>query len=138
MNEKTTLDDYKKKIKSLLEKLDKAYSKMYSINKMPIFYVDKKEKYTIGEIVPYKLLKDKNVDTIYRYVIDKNTHILYSSNIILYNNLNQTLPEGIDEKTNAILETSSNKEVSTKNINILVEKDLFEVEIRSIKIIDEE
>ena len=64
--------------------------------------------------------------------------MLFLSNCIYYNNLNQTLPLGMDEGTTIITKVGDNKKVGDTEVNMLFEKDEFNVEIRKIRIMKEE
>ncbi len=66
-------------------------------------------------------------------------HIVYFSNIIYYDNANKTLPNGMDESTQVLIkpEKINLTDYKEKTINILIENNQFDVEIRKIKLIEE-
>lgn len=91
----------------------------------------------MGNIDPYILIKDSEVKKIYKMQTSSDTHLIYFSNIVFYDNNNKTLPLGMDESTEFITKVGENKKISDVDINLLIEKDLFNVEVRKIKIIEE-
>lgn len=137
-NETTTLEDFKEILKEYGNLLNEAYQKIVSIYDMPIFYSKRNKGYIIGEINPYNLLEDESVTKIYKMYTNSKVHLVYLSNIVFYDNYNKTLPLGMDESTEVLLKVGENKKIKDVNVNILVPKDLFEVEIRKIKVIIEE
>ena len=55
----------------------------------------------------------------------------------MYNNVSKTLPVGMDETNEVLLKVGDIKEVNKEKINIIVEKDLFDVDIRKVTLIEE-
>ncbi len=138
INQTTSVDDFKNIIKEKSRLVNEAYQKITSICSMPIYYTNKQKGFTIGNINPYKLFQELECNKIYKMNLNENSHILYMSNIIFYDNYNKTLPLGMDESTEVIIKVGENRKISEKNINILIEKDLYNVEIKQIKLIEEQ
>ena len=136
-NETTTLEDFKERMKELGRLVAEAFQKITSLYDMEVYYAKRNKGFVLGEINPYKLLEDETIDKIYKMKANKDTHLIYFSNIIFYDNNNKTLPSGMDETTEIILKVGENKKISDSTINVLVKKDLFNVKIRKIKIIEE-
>ena len=109
------------------------------INKSNNRIRDDLKKYVIGEINPYKLASNKDISKIYRIQTKPDMHIVYFSNIIYYDNANKTLPNGMDESTQVLIkpEKINLTDYKEKTINILIENNQFDVEIRKIKLIEE-
>ena len=102
-------------------------------------YYDKKTKgYEFGSLDPLEIIKDKEVTKVYKITAKMDTHILYLSNIIFYNNYNRTLPVGMDESSSVIIKAGNNKKVSESVITVLMENDIFDVVPRNITVIEEE
>ena len=80
--------------------------------------------------------KDETVLANAQAYADEN-HMLFFSNIIMYNNVSKTLPVGMDETNEVLLKVGDIKEVNKEKINIIVEKDLFNVDIRKVTLIEE-
>lgn len=137
-NPTTTMDFFKDQMREMGRLVNEAYQKITSIYDMPIYYTSKNKGYIIGSVNPYDLLKDQSIDKIYKMNANHETHIIYMSNIIFYDNTNQTLPLGMNESSEVILKVGENKKANETSINLLVEDDLFNVKIRNIKIIEEE
>ena len=97
---------------------------------MDVYYAKRNKGFILGDIDPYKLLKDPNVDKLYKMKVDGNTHLIFLSNCIFYENQNKTLPLGMDEETSIITKVGE--------INILFEEDLFNAKVRTIRIMKEE
>lgn len=136
-NETTTLDDFKERMRENSTLVNETYQKITSIYNMPIYYSYRKKGYIMGEINPYNLIEDESVEKIYKTYTNNETHLIYLSNIIMYDNLNKTLPLGMDESTAVILKVGENKKIKETNINLIKEEDLFNIKIRKIKMIEE-
>ena len=137
-NETTTLDDFKEILREYGTLLNEAYQKIVSTHDMPIYYSKRNKGYIIANIDPYKLLEDPEVDKIYKMHTSQDLHLIYLTNIIFYDNYNRTLPLGMDESTEIILKVGENKKIGETSINILMQNDLFNAEVRKIKVIKEE
>ena len=138
VNDSTTLEDFKNTIENLVKLLNEAYKKITSIAEHPIYYTeDKTNQYTIAEIDPRKLdleeIKDK---TVYKQKLTKDSHTLYFSNIVYYDNYNKTLPDGMDESTNVLIKIEDKKNSNENEINIVKEDGLYNIKIYKIKVIE--
>lgn len=136
-NESTTLDDFKERMREIGILVNEAYQKLTTKYDMTVYYSKRNKGYIMGDIDPYKLLKDSDVKKIYKMQTSKETHLIFLSNIIFYDNVNKTLPLGMDESTNFITKVGENRKVGDSNLNLLIENDIFDVEVRKIKIIEE-
>ena len=136
-NEYTTLDDFKERMRTIASLVNEAYQKLTAKYDMTVYYGKRNKGYILGDIDPYKLLKDKDVKKIYKMKTSSDTHIIYLSNIMFYDNKNKTLPLGMDESTEIITKVGENRKISDTNVNLLIMKDMFNVEIRKIKLIEE-
>ncbi|MBR3325451.1 MAG: hypothetical protein IKG14_05350 [Clostridia bacterium] len=136
-NEYTSLDDFKERMRTISSLVNEAYQKLTAKYNMTIYYGKRNKGYIIGDIDPYKVLQDKEVKKIYKMNTSSETHIIYLSNTMFYDNNNKTLPLGMDESTEIITKVGENRKISDCNVNLLIEKDLFNIEIRKIKLIEE-
>lgn len=136
-NETTTLEDFKDRMKELGRLVTEAYQKITSIYDMELYYSKRNKGFVIGEVNPYIFLEDESINKIYKMDANKDTHVIYFSNIVFYDNQNKTLPLGMDESTGIILKVGENKKISDSTVNVLVRKDLFTVVVRKIKIVKE-
>ena len=78
-------------------------------------------------------IKDK---TVYKQTLNRDSHILYFSNIIYYDNYNKTLPDGMDESTNVLLKLEAKKNSNENEVNIVKEDGLYDIKIYKIKVIE--
>ena len=136
-NDLTTLEDFRERIREISTLLNEAYNKIIVPYNVPIYYSKKNKGYIIGDINPYNLIKNKDVDKIYWVSESNDYHALFFSNIILYTNYNSTLPVGMDGSTNAILKVGENKKIDEVETQILLEDDLFNVTVKKVKVIHE-
>jgi len=118
--------------------VNESYQKIVSPYEMDVYYAKRNKGFILGDIDPYKLLKDPSVDKLYKMKVDGNTHLIFLSNCIFYENQNKTLPLGMDEETSIITKVGDNKKVGDTEINILFEEDLFNAKVRTIRIMKEE
>ena len=137
-NETTTLEDFREKIREVSNLLNEAYNKITSPYSVPIYYSKKNKGYIIGDIDPYKIVKEEDTDKLYWINASNDIHSVFFSNIVFYTNYNNTLPLGMDESTKVILKVGENKKVDEKEIKILLEDDEFNATIKKIKVIHEE
>lgn len=136
-NEYTSLDDFKERMREIGILVNEAYQKLTAKYDMTVYYSKRNKGYIMGNIDPYKLLDGKEIKKIYKMQTTNETHIIYLSNIIFYDNNNKTLPLGMDETTEFITKVGENKKISDTDINLLIQKDLFTAEVRKIKLITE-
>ena len=125
-------------MKEIGKYVNEAYQKIISPYEMNVYFVKRNKGFIIGDLNPYKLLEDEDINKIYKMKANEETHMLFLSNCIYYNNLNQTLPLGMDEGTTVITKVGDNKKIGDAEVNMLFEKDMFNVEIRKIRIMKEE
>ena len=137
-NKSTTLEDFKEKMRNMGKLVNESYQKIVSPYDMDIYYSKRNKGFIIGNIDPYKLLKDPKVDKLYKMKVNGETHIIFLSNCIFYLNNNKTLPLGMDEETTVITKVGDNKKVGDSEVNILFEEDLFNAKVRTIRIMKEE
>ena len=85
-----------------------------------------------------ELLKSTNEaeTNIYKINIKENIPVIFYSNIMYYDNLNKTLPLGMDISTKVLIDLSKfeMKLVARKDFNINVLKDEFTNEIKLIHV----
>jgi hypothetical protein len=104
---------------------------------MEIYYDKRNKGFITATINPYELVENDETEKIYKAKTTAENHMLFFSNIIMYNNVSKTLPVGMDETNEVLLKVGDIKEVNKEKINIIVEKDLFNVDIRKVTLIEE-
>ena len=99
----TELSIYIDNLRNYLNLINEAFCKISSSYTMPIYMTSTKEialnNIHIFHLSEIKAIEEnKNEEEIYLYKLNlkENTPILYYSNIIFYDNFNQTLPLGMD------------------------------------------
>lgn len=143
VNPETTLEEYKDNIDNYRKLLNEAYGKVVSPYDMHIYMASSEEldekTFNIMDIEPKKeLLKSTNeVETnIYKINVKENMPVMFYSNIMYYDNLNKTLPLGMDISTKVLIDLSkfNMKLVARKDFNVNVLKDEFTNEIKLIHV----
>lgn len=143
VNPETTLEEYKDNIDNYRKLLNEAYGKVVSPYDMHIYMASSEEldekTFNIMDIQPKKeLLKSTNeVETnIYKINVKENMPVMFYSNIMYYDNLNKTLPLGMDISTKVLIDLSKfdMKLVARKDFNVNVLKDEFTNEIKLIHV----
>ena len=139
INEETSLDEFKEKIKKHKKALDLALNKIYSLGDMPIYIrkEDENNEYILGDINPENLIDSGNIDTsLVNIEMNNKTNILYYTNIAFYENINKTLPLGMDLASKVLIKSDILKEKKENfdTIYLLEKQDDFNNRIRKVKI----
>lgn len=143
INPETTLEEYKDNINNYKNLLNEAYGKVLSPYDMHIYMASSEElnekALNIMNINPKEeLLKSTNEaeTNIYKINIKENMPVIFYSNIMYYDNLNKTLPLGMDISTKVLIDLNKfdMKLVARKDFNINVLKDEFTNEIKLIHV----
>lgn len=143
INPEITLEEYKDNIDNYRKLLNESYGKVVSPYDMHIYMESSEElnekALNIMDINPKEeLLKITNEaeTNIYKINIKENMPVIFYSNIMYYDNLNKTLPLGMDISTKVLIDLNKfdMKLVSRKDFNVNVLKDEFTSEIKLIHI----
>lgn len=139
INEETSLDEFKDKIKKHKKALDLALNKIYSLGDMPIYIrkEDENNEYILGDINPENLIDSGNIDTsLVNIEMNNKTNILYYTNIAFYENINKTLPLGMDLASKVLIKSDILKEKKENydTIYLLEKQGDFNNRIRKVKI----
>lgn len=104
ISDNTTVEDYCEKLKQEINVIEQAIQKNKVLTDMNI-YVCLNEKINLNNIEmfyinPYDAIKEEKSDKIslYKLKIKEGMNIIYNTNIVYYNNFNNTLPIGMDVK----------------------------------------
>ena len=144
-NRETTLEEYIDKIKNNIPLINEALNKITTISELSVYYLedkdeilDQNERLFIASMNPIELLTEYNgeTQTICKVDVKANHHLVYLSNIIYYDNLNNTLPLGMDENKEVLIKVKNNGKNKIKEMNIVIEKNDFEVQIQKIQLIE--
>ena len=148
VNTETSLEEYKQTLEDYLRLVKEAICKISAPYNMSVYKVSDKEEINgidIFDINPENALKEalksKNKEiALYRVNIKENMPIIYYTNIIFYDNLNKTLPVGMNLSTEVLVDTDKfNKNlVKQEEFNINCEINEFETIIKKIKVYEYE
>ena len=140
----TTLEEYKQNLENYKILLKEAWGKMLSPYDLAIYKVSREElnenTFEIMNLNPKKEVSenDDDVDKInlYKVNVKEKMPIIFYSNIMFYDNLNKTLPLGMDIETNALIDLSKfdMKLVSRKDFYINNLKNEFENNVQLIQV----
>ena len=111
VNLDTSLEEYKQTITNYKKILDEAYGKVKTISDIPLYKttideLDQKsfEIFDIdGKVEIEKDKESKNIN-IYKINIKENMPLIFYSNIMYFDNINKTLPDGMDITTKALID----------------------------------
>ena len=139
----TTLENYKDNIKNYKSILDKAYGKMKSPCDFAIYKADDKEFKEIGYAI-FDLNEKSEINQIHlsdktnliKLNVKEGMPIIFYSNIMFFDNMNQTLPEGMDVETKVLIDLSTYnfKLVSRKDFNLNTLKNEFEEKVQKFQV----
>ena len=132
ITQNTELSMYIDNLRNYLNLINEAFCKISSPYEMPIYIASEKEielnNLNIFHLDQIKAVEEiKNADEIYLYKINlkENMPILYYSNIVFYDNFNQTLPLGMNLSDEVLVSLSKHKlkakDEETFKINYLLD-----------------
>ena len=139
ISEETSLDEFKERIKKYKKALDSALKKIYSLADLSIYIKkeDENNEYILGDINPENLIDSNNINTsLVKIEMNNKTNILYYTNIAFYENINKTLPLGMDLSSKVLIKSNILKEKNkaSDTIYLLEKQDDFNNIIRKVKI----
>ena len=144
-NKKTTFEEYKDKLRNCMQYLNEAYNKLTAIAEIPVYFsIDNNEttdfdfeKYIIANINPLRIIEKSSseIPTIAMMDINSDKHLIYLTNIVFYENINKTLPSGMDEETEIIVKAKNKIDEKSKNIYVIIENSDFDVNVLKIDLI---
>ena len=139
INEGTSLEEFKDRIKKYKKALDLALNKIYSLGDMPIYIrkEDENNEYILGDINPENLIDSGNIDTsLVNIEMNNKTNILYYTNIAFYENINKTLPLGMQISSKVLIKSNilKGKRKDFDTIYLLEKQGDFNNIIKKVKI----
>lgn len=120
--EDITEEEITLKIKEVLKTLEKALKKCKLNMNLPVYTLEKPEnKIMQFEINSQKLITESEEINLYKLNLKTGMNILALSNIVFFNNRNETLPLGMDYFTNILadLRKSEILKIGTKTNYII-------------------
>lgn len=138
----TTLEEYKDNIVHYKKILDESYNKIVSPYDISAYKLEGKtienEKWVILNLNPKEEIKNIEEDTLIlnRINIKEGMNAIFYSNVMFYDNLNNTLPLGMDISTQVLfdMEKYEYKLISRKDFNMNFMKNEFQNEIKTIQV----
>ena len=141
----TTLEEYKDILKHYLLLLEEAYPKIVTPYDLAIYQASYQEpleekKYQIFQLNPKDALQniDLKEDTIIlnRINVKENMPLIFYTNIMYYDNINKTLPAGMDVATEVLIDLKQYemKLVSRKDFNMNFIENEFESKVKMIQV----
>ena len=128
--ENTTLNEYKTMLESIMSKINEADEKVSINADFPIYFASKNEdlsEFKLFAINPQDILGEitEGEINIYKITVDENLKYIPLTNIVYFNNLNKTLPLGMDCGTKILVNTNNLKynNIEKEENNILTFKD---------------
>ncbi len=138
----TSVDTYKDNINHYKQILEDAYKKIkapydFSAYKLEAKTIEK-EKWVILDLNPKNEIKNINGELLIlnRINIKEGMNALFYTNIMFYDNLNETLPMGMDLSTQILFDMQKYefKLVSRKDFNVNFLQNEFQNEIKTIQV----
>ena len=115
ISDNTTLEDYEERLRKETKIIEKLLEKTKAITDMDI-YLSLNEKLNINNIEkfyinPSDAIIQEKTDKIslYKIKVKEGMNIVYNTNIIYYNNFNNTLPTGMNVENTVIFDMSKYK-----------------------------
>lgn len=116
MSDNTTLEDYKDKIEKEIEVIEKCIDKTKAITDMDI-YLCSNEKLNLSDIKMFyinpsdaiKSGEETDKISLYKIKVKEGMNIVYNTNIIYYDNINNTLPLGMNVENTVTFDMSKYK-----------------------------
>ena len=138
----TSVDTYKDNINHYKQILEDAYKKIKAPYDFSAYKLDaktiEKEKWTILDLNPKNEIKNINGELLIlnRINIKEGMNALFYTNIMFYDNLNETLPIGMDLSTQILFDMQKYefKLVSRKDFNVNFLQNEFQNEIKTIQV----
>lgn len=140
--EKDTTDkEYVENLKQILLELELIIKKSSLNIEMPVYMASKgeiKSGYNIFYINAEEALKNvENDDNVYKINFKNNMKCVAFSNIVFFNNTNQTLPKGMDVSSGLLINTKDTElTLIAKDVNYIIESDEEKVISKKINIFE--
>ena len=142
INPNTTLEQYKDNAQNYKNLLNEAYKKMQTPYDISIYKACNdtlSENFEIMDLDTNIEINKNNTDdkiNFYKINVKENMPVIFYSNIMFFDNLNKTLPDGMDIETKVLIDLSKFelKLVSRKDFYINKVKDEFENKIQQYQV----
>ena len=110
LTKKTTDEEYYNKLKNVSDKVESALKKNVTNVSLPVYCLtNPKKEIAIFDINPKQIIKEGKEINLYKLNVKQGTNLIAFTNIIFFNNRNQTLPEGMNYSTKVLLDLKNIK-----------------------------
>lgn len=128
INKNTNINEFIDRLKESAKNIINSDKNSYAINNMSIYKCSKEklkaEEFSVFELDIQNCITNKEKENLYKINIKEKMNIIYLSNIIYFDNNNNTLPLGMDMSDKALLDM--------KNYELkLVNKDDIKINIKN-------
>lgn len=143
INPEITLEEYKDNLENYRKLLKEAYGKEVTPYNISIYKATDKElnenSFEILDINPKNEIKEANLEekvNLYKLNLKEKMPIIFYSNIMFYDNLNKTLPTGMDIESKVLIDLGKfdMKLVSRKNFYMNNLRNEFENEVQFFQV----
>ena len=150
INQKTTIEEYTNILKKVIEDVNNSISKISTKIELPVYMAGSKiDVLNIFSIDPNNALNkfetdDESEINLYKIKLNEDTNILATTNIVYYNNYNQTLPLGMSISDGIIINSNELKlkETNKNNFNIITyenpKNELSKIVVKKVNVIEYE
>lgn len=147
VNPEITLEEYKANLENYRKLLKEAYGKMVTPYDISVYKVSSRELnekfFEILDINPKNEIEENGIEekvNLYKLNVKEKMPIIFYSNIMFYDNLNKTLPIGMDIESKVLIDLSKfdMKLVSRKDFYINSLKNEFENNVQLFQVYEYE
>lgn len=115
-------ENYPEALKGVIQNIESALKKVTTNTSLPVYsLVEPKEELIVCEIDPKEIIKQTKEINLYKLNVKQGTNLIAFSNIIFFNNRNQTLPVGMNYSSKVLIDLRNItlKKQSTKSNYII-------------------
>lgn len=142
LTEKTTQEEYVEALKKAISHIETALKKNITNISLPVYsLVNPKKELSVFVIDPKNSIKEGKEINLYKLNVKQGTNLIAFTNIIFFNNRNQTLPVGMDYSSQVLLdlrEKKLKKQTPKSNYIITLKENTNEKQVTKINIIEME
>ena len=140
INKKTTEEEYTEALKKVISHIEISLKKNVTNISLPLYSItNPKKELAILDINPKNLIKEGKEINLYKLNIKQGTNLIAFTNIIFFNNRNQTLPAGMDYSSQVLLDLRDKKlkkQTSKSNYIVTLKENSEEKQVTKINIIE--
>ena len=140
LTEKMTNDEYTKALTKTINKMESALKKNVTNVSIPVYCLtNPKKELAVFNIDPKNLIKNGKEINLYKLNVKQGTNLIAFTNIIYFNNRNQTLPVGMNYSDKVLIDlrkTKLTKQTPKSNYIITLKENSEEKQVTKINIIE--